>query len=287
MINYNEEYFNEQCYFLLERKDNDIILSYSVYDVISESNKNNSNKKKFNKSNEKQIKTTINKILKSKNKISKKDIEKELSDLSNNGELDEFIDSDGTMLSSKIPFLDMTLHPKKTMDQTINATRSPGFTFLYGRRRYYGENKDKNDDVLSEVDMTPTFGYEETEFKDLKDTTKTLGKMGITDPVNKLERARKFGKRRDTKVVKNKKGEKIIKNLNLFEKNTLDEIKKQKMIKMVEDILSKKDKGNSDVIPKDDPISKILIKNLESIKRLADKEGISINKLINILKKSE
>jgi hypothetical protein len=102
-----------------------------------------------------------------------------------------------------------------------------------------------------------------------------------------LERARKFGKRNDTKVVKNKKGQTIIKNLNLFEKETLDEIKKQKMIKMVEDMLSKKEKNKSEVIPKDSPISKLLVKNLESIKRLADKEGISINKLINILKKSE
>ena len=33
--------------------------------------------------------------------------------------------------------------------------------------------------------------------------------------------------------------------------------------------------------------NKILIKNLESIKKLAKKEGISLNKLINILKKGE
>ena len=58
------------------------------------------------------------------------------------------------------------------------------------------------------------------------------------------------------------------------------------MVKMVEDILSKKD---SDILKKDNDssVSKILIKNLQSIKKLADKEGISISKLINSLKTSE
>jgi hypothetical protein len=59
------------------------------------------------------------------------------------------------------------------------------------------------------------------------------------------------------------------------------------MIKMVEDILAKKDKSESDVVSKDSPMNRLLMKNLESIKKLADKEGISINKLINILKKGE
>ena len=56
---------------------------------------------------------------------------------------------------------------------------------------------------------------------------------------------------------------------------------------MVEDILTKKSKEGGDVVGKDTTISKILTKNLQSIKKLADKEGISINKLINILKKGE
>ena len=52
-------------------------------------------------------------------------------------------------------------------------------------------------------------------------------------------------------------------------------------------ILTKKSKEGGDVVGKDTTISKILTKNLQSIKKLADKEGISINKLINILKKGE
>ena len=35
------------------------------------------------------------------------------------------------------------------------------------------------------------------------------------------------------------------------------------------------------------PVYKILMRNIEAVKRLADKEGIDKNKLVNILKKSE
>jgi hypothetical protein len=61
------------------------------------------------------------------------------------------------------------------------------------------------------------------------------------------------------------------------------------MVKMVEDILTKKNSKDSDILSKDSntSVSKILVKNLQSIKKLADKEGISISKLINILKTSE
>ena len=65
------------------------------------------------------------------------------------------------------------------------------------------------------------------------------------------------------------------------------EKQKREMVKMVEDILTKKSKDGGDVVGKDTTISKILTKNLQSIKKIADKEGISINKLINILKQGE
>jgi len=61
------------------------------------------------------------------------------------------------------------------------------------------------------------------------------------------------------------------------------------MIKMVEDILAKKG-GDHEIMEKDNEeggLNKIITKNLEAIKNLAKKEGISINKLINILKKGE
>ena len=287
MINSKEQYFNDNCYFLLEKKGVNLILSYSIYETLNES-KNIPSKKKFNKSKEKEVKKVIDKTLKSKNKVSKTHLEKELSSISKDGEIEEFVDIDGTMLSSKVPFLDMTMHPKKTMDQTVNAARSRIDYYMNPRRSYgWGESVQDSDEVISETDMSDSFGFKENQFNDMKQTLKKLDDMGIKEPDNKLSRARKMGKRRDTKLVKNKKGEKVLKNLNLFEKETLDEIKRQKMIKMVEDIISKKDKGESDVLSKDNPMSRLLTKNLESIKKLAEKEGISINKLINILKKGE
>ena len=59
------------------------------------------------------------------------------------------------------------------------------------------------------------------------------------------------------------------------------------MKKMVEDILTKKPKTDSGVIKKDTGVSKILLKNIQSIKKIADKEGISINALIKALKSNE
>jgi len=272
MNKFRKEYFNDYHYFLIEGDGEDFTLYYSSYNVITEGKKNS--KKKFEKKDLNKIEEKVKKITKTNKKVSKK-------------ELEELVDSDGTMLSSKVPYLNMYLHPKKTMDQTVVAARISNDPVTRGYRVYYGENEEKNDEVLSEVNMEDTFGYEETKDKDLKGTLKQLEKMGIEDPVNKLERAKKLGKRKDTKIVKNKKGEKIIKNLNLFEKETLDEIKRQKMIKMVEDIITQKEKGDSDIVNKDSAISRILSKNLEAIKKLAEKEGISLNKLINILKKGE
>jgi signal transduction histidine kinase len=75
----------------------------------------------------------------------------------------------------------------------------------------------------------------------------------------------------------------------LVEKEKLDEIKKERMIKMVEDILTKKgeDKEFLNKEKSENGLNKILTKNLENIKKIAKKEGISINKLINILKQGE
>ena len=41
------------------------------------------------------------------------------------------------------------------------------------------------------------------------------------------------------------------------------------------------------IVVKDKGISKILLKNIQSIKKIADKEGISLNMLIKALKSNE
>ena len=56
------------------------------------------------------------------------------------------------------------------------------------------------------------------------------------------------------------------------------------MKKMLEDILSKRNSDDADVLQKYHPMSKILERNIESIKKIAKREGISINQLIKILR---
>ncbi len=72
--------------------------------------------------------------------------------------------------------------------------------------------------------------------------------------------------------------------MTISEKENLEEEKKDMMRKMVEDIVMKK-KSSDKEIGKKDGLSKILLKNLENIKKLADKEGIEIKDLIKVLKK--
>ncbi len=275
MNNLKKEYFNDYCYFLIEGDDNDFTLSYSVYSIISESDSNKT-KKRFNKKDFPKIEDKIKKIVKSNKKISKK-------------ELDELVDSDGTMLSSRIPILNKWLTPKKTMNQTIMATRTPGLTFSYGGgRRLYGENENEQDDFIYEIELDDAFGYKETKFKDFKGTMQTLKKMGIDDPEERVKRTKQFGKLRGQKVHKTKDGKKVLKQ-RLVEKEKLDEIKKERMIKMVEDILTKKGEDKEFITKEksENGLNKILTKNLENIKKIAKKEGININKLINILKQGE
>jgi hypothetical protein len=126
--------------------------------------------------------------------------------------------------------------------------------------------------------MEDAFGYEETKDKDYKDTVKTLKDMGTENPV---ERAKQFGKIKDVKRKNGKLKQRIV------EKEKLSEVQKQKMVKMVEDIITKKSKDDSEVVGKDSSLSKILMNNLKSIKKLAEKEGISLSQLMKALKNHE
>ena len=279
MINFNEEYFSNNCYFFLKEREDKISLYYSVADTLTESRKKD-DKKDFKKKDLKKVKNIVNKFLSSKEKVTKKDIDKELSNVSSSGEIEEFVDSSGGLLNTRTPYLNMALHPRKTMDQTITMTRTSNDPITRGYRVYYGENKENEGNVVSEVDYSDAFGFEETEDMDFKNTVNTLKKMGVE---NAVHRAKELGKLPKAK----KRNGKLRQRLS--EKDSIEEQEKQKMVKMVEDILAKKSNKDSDILKKDNDssVSKILIKNLQSIKKLADKEGINISKLINILKTSE
>lgn len=277
MISYNKEYFQNNCHFFMKDNGDTISLYYSVADTLTESRKKLT-KKDFDKKDEKKVKSLVNKFLKGKNKPSKKDLDNELKKV----EIDELIDSDGGLLGAKTPLYNMTLAPKKTMDQTVVAARISNDPVTRGYRVYWGESEDKKDNVVSEIDFSDAFGYEETVDKDFKETLKTLKNMGIDDPEERVKRTKQLGKLPKATKKKGKLKQR------LTEKDSIEEAQKQKMIKMVEDILTKKSKGESDIVSKEDKtISKILVKNLQSIKKIAEKEGISINQLIKALKTDE
>ena len=277
MINFNTEYFSNGNYFFLKDRGDKISLYYSTADTLTESRKND-DRMDFDKKNSKNVKTMINNILKSKKKLSKGDIKKRFDKAKTSGEIEELVDDDGTMLSSKVPNLNMALTPKKTMDQTVQMSRTTNDPVMRGYRVYYGESEEETDEVISEVDYSEAFGYEETKDMDFNDTVDTLLDMGVE---NAEERADEFGK-----IRKAKKKNGILRQ-RLAEKENISIQKLIKYLKMVEDILTKKPKTDSDVIKKDTGVSKILLKNIQSIKKIADKEGISINALIKALKSNE
>jgi len=282
MITFNKEYFANNYYFYLKESNEKITLYYSVAETLMESRKKDK-KMDFDKKDDKKIKKIVYNFLKSKNKPSLKKVEDTLKSVKNKSEIDELVDADGTMLSSRVPFINQSLSPRKTTDQTVAMSRITNDPLTRGYRVYWGESEDKQDDVLSEVDFSDAFGYEETEDLDFKNSVKTLKKMGVD---NAVERTKQFGKIKGVKPKKDKRGRLVLKQ-RLSEKDSIEEQQKQKMVKMVEDMLAKKSKDDSDVVSKNEPINKILVKNLQSIKKLAEKEGIGINKLINILKKGE
>ena len=146
-----------------------------------------------------------------------------------------------------------------------------------GYRTYYGESE------VKEIDMSGAFGYEETEDMDGKDTYKFLVKKMGMEPDDAKERTKQQGK--DPSGKKDKKS-KYYKDPNFITRATLSEIQKQKAIKVVEDILTKKKNSDSaDINKKNVDVSRMLKRNLEVLKKQAEKEGVSITDLIKMLKR--
>lgn len=276
MINFNTEYFGNNCYFYIKDRGDKISLYYNVAETLTESRKSDE-KIEFDKKDEKKVKGLVSSAMKTKSKVSKKTLDKKLKGIKSKTEIDELVDDDGSLLGSRIPNLNQTLTPHKTTDQTVVMARTTNDPVTRGYRVYYGESEEGTDDVINEVDYSEAFGYVETKDMDYHDTVKTLKKMGVE---NAVERAKQFGKLPKEEV----EGGELRQRLS--EKETLEERQHRLMKKMVEDILTKKPKTDSDVI-KNTGVSKILKKNLKAIKNIADKEGISINMLIKALKSSD
>jgi len=268
MITTDQEFYSSPYYFLLrEKKD-----KYSLYFSV-EGNLNEAREKDevihFEKSKGDKVKKHLKKVTKEKKIKSTKGLKKDL---------EELVNLDGALSNSKIPILDPRLHPQKTMDQTVAAARITNDPISRGYRTYYGESVEDSDMPR----IAKPFGWEETEDMDGEETFKYLVKKMGLDPDEAKERTKQKGQ--DPTGEKDKKSP-YYKDKNFVTRATLSEIQKQKMIKVVEDILmGKKNSDNSEVGKKDLETSKVLKKNISALKKQAEKEGVTLSDLLKMFK---
>ena len=276
MITTDIEFYSSPYYFLLRDKGDKYSLYYSVEENLTEARKKDE-VLDFEKSKGDKVKTRLKRIVKDKKIKTTKGVKKDL---------EELVNSDGAFSNTNIPILDPRLHPRKTMDQTVAAARITNDPISRGYRTYYGESVEE----VSEIDMSGAFGYEETEDMDGAQTYKYLVKKMGMDPDEAKERTKQKGQ--DPTGKKDKKS-KYYKDKNFVTRATLSEIQKQKMIKVVEDMLmNKKNSEDSEVGKKEmgksiDELPLLIRKNLKSLLKHVEKNGYSKEDLIKLIKKGE
>jgi hypothetical protein len=268
MIPVDTEFFSSPYYFLMRDKGDKYSLYFSVENTLTEARKKDE-VIHFSKEKGEKVKKHLKKVAKEKKIKNTKTLKTDL---------EELVNSDGSMSNSKIPILDPKLHPRKTMDQTVAAARITNDPISRGYRTYYGESVEE----IEEIDMSGAFGYEETEDMDGKETYEFLVKDMGMEPDDAKERTKQQGK--DPSGKKDKKSD-YYEDPNFITRATLSEIQKQKAIKVVEDMLAKKkDSGSADVGKKEsETLSPVLKKNLQSLIKQAEKHGFSKKDLIKII----
>ncbi len=292
-MEYGKEYFKNPYYFYLVECKDDISVYFSYSETLTESRKND-DVVKFSKKDKPKLEKEIKKIIKARQDKSTKEIKNTL--LKTKDELEEIVDANGSFKDSSVPILNPKLAPKGTLDQEVVQTMQPGNPLWRGYRVYWGESEEKGDDVVSEINLSGTFGREETENLSGPETFKTYVKELGMSPDDAKERTLQQGKTPDKEEHKKKlkKVPKKIKDdpnyidtLTLVEKRKVEESRKTKALQMVEDILNKKKDNDGEIRKKSKNLTSLITKNLSSLKKLAKKEGISINELIKILKSGE
>jgi hypothetical protein len=157
---YRKEYYKHPYYFFLREGVETITLYFSVENTLSEARKKDE-KVTFNKKDKKTIEKELTKIFQDKKSKTTDDVKKRLEKYKS--EIEELVDYDGTFLSSKIPILNPKLSPKGTIDQEVAATRQTNNPVTRGYRVYWGESEDEEGNVVSEIDLSDTFGGPETQ----------------------------------------------------------------------------------------------------------------------------
>jgi len=200
------------------------------------------------------------------------DEEEEIVDNDTEEEVNELLDYDGSIQSSKIPMGSenvKTLSSKKTTDDVVKGTRQAGTWTGAGHyfKRYYGESVEE----LGENDMSEVLGYEETKDKNAEDTIEYFEKEHEMETDEAKERAESMGK--TTKL--DKKGKNY---QRLTEKENLQKIAEDKARKMIEVILNNKS-DDGDITQKS-----FLNNKIKNLIRLAKAEGVSVDELIEKIK---
>jgi hypothetical protein len=272
MIKTDKEIYSSPYYFFLKEKGNDYSLYFSVENTLTEARKKDK-MVKIPKDKLELIKKYINKVINSKKKKSSSEVE---------GEIDELVSLDGALMNSKIPILDPMVHPTKTMDQTVVAARITNDPITRGYRTYYGESVEEE---MKEEDMSGAFGYEETKDLDGKETYEYFKDELELEPDDAKDRTEQQGK--DYTGKKDKSSE-FYDDPNLKMKVTIAEIQRQKAIKMLEDMLAKKKSTDSADIGKKETgeeveLPSLVKKNLKSLIKQAEKQGLSRKDLIKLI----
>ena len=158
---------------------------------------------------------------------------------SEEGDVNELVDFDGTIQSSKIPVgteLNKTISPKKTTDDTIRmANQSLSMMGTGGGsgtyfRRYYGES-------VEEADLSKTLGFDETQDMDAEETIEYFKDEHDMDGVEAEERAESMGKTQNL----DKKSDDDETYQRLTERQRLNKLSEIKAREMIEVILSNKE----------------------------------------------
>ena len=279
MITINKEFYSSPYYFLLRDKGDKYSLYFSVEENLNEARKKDE-VIHFKKSKGEMVKNHLKKVAKDKKVKTTKSLKKDL---------EELVNLDGTLSNSKIPIVDPKLHPKKTMDQTVSAASITNDPISRGYRTYFRESvKEVEDGDMPRI--AKPFGWEETEDMDGAETYKYLVKKMGMEPDEAKERTKQKGQ--DPTGKKDKKSP-YYNDKNFITRATLSEIQKQKMIKVVEDLLmNKKNSDNSEVGKKEmgksiDELPLLIRKNLKTLLNHVEKNGYSKEDLIKLIKKGE
>jgi hypothetical protein len=287
MIQLNKEYYTTPLYFYTKETKDTIDVYFSIQNTLTEARKKDE-KISLPKNKKGEVVNTLSKLGKSnKKKLTIADVRKEINRIKTpkTGEMSELVGADGSLGDSSIPILNMPMHPRKTMDQTVKMTRVPKSPYSNLYRVYYGESEE-SEPTINEINMEDVFGYEETSGKTGPETYEYFKDEAEMSPKDAWERTLQQGKDPEGKEDESSEYSEdpnFVSKGTISEKRKIEEVQRKKMLKMLEVLLNKKNSDN-DISKKEEQVSKTLKRNVSTLKKMAEKEGLSINELIKMLK---